>query len=227
MNKQSASHTALQRLVEGNERFVKGLRSVEAFPTLDRLKELATKGQRPFAIILTCSDSRVPTEIVFDQGMGDLFVVRVAGNVVAPSLIASMEFAASQFETPLLLVMGHSSCGAVKAAMDHKAGLLPGLTPNLQDLVARIEPSVMGGSVEECIRHNVMNSMRVIQDSSPLLADRVKSGLLKMVGCVFDFNTGRVTFEESNKNRPDAAPFSRLHHETSHTKTPYFFAELH
>lgn len=108
---------ALTQLIEGNKRFTSGLRSVNSLATIERLPELAEKGQKPFAIILSCSDSRVPAEIVFDQGAGDLFMVRVAGNTVAPSLLASMEFAATNFGSPLIVVMGHTNCGAVNAAI--------------------------------------------------------------------------------------------------------------
>src|SRR5690349_21481050 len=112
---------ALAKLIKGNERFVTGLRSVESLASHLRRRELAESGQEPWAIVLSCSDSRVPAELVFDCGLGELFVVRVAGNIVAPSLIASVEFAAQSFGTPLCVVMGHSQCGAVGAAVQLEA----------------------------------------------------------------------------------------------------------
>src|SRR6185436_13322298 len=112
---------ALKRLMEGNRRFVSGDRSGESLTGQARRSELTT-GQEPFAIILGCSDSRVPAELVFDQGLGDLFVIRVAGNIVASSQIGSVEFAAERFGTPLVVVLGHSQCGAVKATLEELLG---------------------------------------------------------------------------------------------------------
>jgi len=111
------AHEALERLREGNRRFESDIRSHEALPSRSRREELAT-GQEPFAIILGCSDSRVPAEIVFDQGLGDLFVIRVAGNIVSPSQVGSVEFAAARFGTRLVVVLGHSSCGAILATLE-------------------------------------------------------------------------------------------------------------
>src|SRR5690349_12892168 len=108
---------ALARLKEGNQRFVTGVRSLDALLSHTRRAELATE-QHPFAIVLGCSDSRVPAEVVFDQGLGDLFVIRVAGNIVAPSQVGSVEFAAARFGTPLVVVMGHTQCGVVTAAFE-------------------------------------------------------------------------------------------------------------
>jgi len=107
----------LKRLMEGNRRFVEGVRSIEPLSSHLRMNDLAKNGQKPFVIVLTCSDSRSPVEMIFDQGVGDVFVVRVAGNVVAPSLLASIEFAAVNFGSPLFLVMGLTQCGAVNATI--------------------------------------------------------------------------------------------------------------
>jgi len=134
---------ALKRLMEGNERFINGFRSVEPLFSHKKMAELSENGQKPFVIVLTCSDSRSPVEMIFDQGIGEVFVVRVAGNVVAPSLLASMEFAAANFGSTLLLVMGHTKCGAVNATLQHcknPAEVLPSV--HLEELVSRIRPAV-------------------------------------------------------------------------------------
>src|SRR5690242_17936990 len=132
---------ALERLREGNKRFVNHLRSAEAILSQLRRGELA-KGQAPFAIVLGCSDSRVPAEIVFDQGLGDLFVIRVAGNVVAPSQIGSVEFAAEAFGTRLVVVMGHSKCGAITATINELRRPTENQSRNLRAIVDRVRPAV-------------------------------------------------------------------------------------
>jgi carbonic anhydrase len=132
---------ALERLRAGNARFVAGVRDPEALAHEARRSELVS-GQEPFAIVLGCSDSRVPAEIIFDQGLGDLFVIRVAGNVVAPSLLGSVEFAADRFGTRLVVVLGHSSCGAVTATADELERPSESRSPNLRSIVDRIRPAV-------------------------------------------------------------------------------------
>src|ERR1700687_3381742 len=134
---------ALERLREGNRRFVSGVRGSAALVTQTRRRELAG-GQEPFAIILGCSDSRVPAEIVFDQGVGDLFVLRVAGDIVASSLIGSDEFAAERFGTPLVVVLCHSRCGAVLATLEELMRPRDNQSRNLRSIVDRIRPSVEG-----------------------------------------------------------------------------------
>src|SRR5581483_1481045 len=130
---------ALERLREGNRRFVRGWHTSDATPA--RLAELAT-GQEPFAVILGCSDSRVPVEIVFDQGLGDLFVIRIAGNVVAPSGIGSVEFAAARFGTRLVVVLGHSRCGAVLATLEELRRPSENQSRNLRSIVDRVRPAL-------------------------------------------------------------------------------------
>src|SRR6187551_2657948 len=131
---------ALSRLQEGNRRFVANQTNPDS---LDHARRRAlAAGQEPFAIILGCSDSRVPAELVFDQGFGDLFVIRVAGNVVAPSQIGSVEFAAARFGTRLVVVMGHSQCGAVVATLEEVLGKTGSQSRNLRSIVERIRPSV-------------------------------------------------------------------------------------
>src|SRR6187401_3160275 len=133
---------ALERLQEGNRRFMANV-SGESYMAQSRRAEL-TKVQEPFAIILGCSDARVPAEIVFDQGLGDLFVIRVAGNIVAPSQVGSVEFAAERFGTPLVVVLGHSGCGAVTATLEELRGPIENHSRNFRSIVDRIRPAVEG-----------------------------------------------------------------------------------
>ena len=132
---------ALQRLIQGNKRFVRNRRSGKA-PAKDDLSWLNVKPRGPFAIILSCSDSRAPSEILFDQGLGDLFVIRVAGNIVAPSQVGSVEFAAATTQAQLVVVMGHSECGAVKATLDSIEGKESVPSENIQAIVGRIRPHI-------------------------------------------------------------------------------------
>src|SRR5260221_3196407 len=136
----TAARAALDRLREGNRRFASDMRSAESLSSLTRRAELVS-GQQPFAIVLGCSDSRVPAEIVFDQGLGDLFVIRVAGNIVAPSQIGSVEFAADRFGTRLVVVLGHSMCGAIQATLDELGRPSTDQSPNLRAIVDRIRPA--------------------------------------------------------------------------------------
>ncbi|MGQ0428618.1 MAG: carbonic anhydrase, partial [Gammaproteobacteria bacterium] len=143
MSRGVAAPEALARLREGNARFAANVRSPGSLLSAERRAALAV-AQEPFAIVLGCSDSRVPVEIVFDQGPGDLFVIRVAGNIVAPSLIGSVEFAAERFGTRLVVVLGHSSCGAIAATLEELRRPSSGHSPNLKDIVDRIRPAVEG-----------------------------------------------------------------------------------
>ena len=189
---------ALARLVEGNRRFVTG--EGEAFR---RWHPALVEGQSPFAVVLGCSDSRAPAEYVFDQGLGDLFVIRVAGNIVAPSLVGSVEFAASQFGTRLVVVMGHTQCGAVDAAV-HAAehGGVPA-SKNLRSIVDRIAPHVDRVSlspgtheehVAEGVRANAIASARELPVASPLLRELVDRGRVVITAAVYDLATGVVGF---------------------------------
>jgi carbonic anhydrase len=199
---------SFERLVEGNRRFTKGLRSIHTFIDGDKMRQLAENGQRPFAVILTCSDSRLPAELLFDQGFGDLFVIRVAGNIVAPSLLASMEFAILNLGTPFILVMGHSGCGAVKAASDYVANPSIELTENLRELVTRIEPSIHRAKViheqkpsndflDICTWENVNHTMKVIMEQSMTVRKLVESNSVMIQGAVCNLKTGEVTFKQS------------------------------
>lgn len=196
--------TALKQLQEGNSRFVNGLPSVETMMTHAKREELTT-GQAPFAIILGCSDSRVPAEMVFDQGLGDLFVIRVAGNVVAPSQIGSVEFAASQFNTRLVVVLGHSQCGAICATVEELKRPNSEQSQNIKAIVDRIRPSVEpfkvtelwdddDALVEQAVRTNVRASVNQLKHGSSLLENLCDHEGLLIVGAEYSLETGEVEF---------------------------------
>lgn len=197
---------ALELLKEGNERYVASITNPD--PMTQRRPQL-TNSQEPTAIILGCSDARVPVEIVFDQGLGDLFVIRVAGNVVAPSQIGSIEFAAEKFGTQLVVVLGHSHCGAVTACVEALMNPEQNYSPNLQSIVDRIRPSVynlhelatadgpeidLDELVDRSIRANVRMSVSQLKHGSRALEDLTSSGQLLIVGAEYDINTGKVRF---------------------------------
>ena len=195
---------SLERLREGNQRYVTGTRIHGSGLDHSRRHELVS-AQTPFAVILGCADSRVPPEIVFDQGLGDLFVIRVAGNVAQPFEIGSAEYAVARLNTKLIVVLGHSGCGAVKAALSTLQGRANGLSPSLDSLVKKIEPAVSGlladaanRSPEEllslAVRANVRNSMQQLQADSELLSQRVQDGTLAIVGAEYSLATGAVGF---------------------------------
>ena len=179
---------ALGWLLEGNRRFAAG-RAEAPHRTLDRVRETAPE-QKPFAAILACADSRVPPEILFDQGFGDLFVVRNAGNLATPAEIASLEFGTLQLGARVLMVLGHSSCGAVKAAI---AGTqVPG---QISALFQYLRPAVAaaGGDLAKAVAANVRTQVDTLAQSSPVLAELVRQGRLQMAGGVYDLATGVVT----------------------------------
>lgn len=194
---------ALQRLRDGNLRFVSGHRSLDAL-TGQRRNELAG-GQAPFAIILGCSDSRVPAEIVFDQGLGDLFVIRVAGNIVAPSQVGSVEFAASRFGTRLVVVLGHSNCGAITATLEELGRPSAAQSRNLRSIVDRIRPSIESLVatglrddpdllVREAVRANIRVSANHLRHGSELLEQLIQQDGLLVVGAEYSLETGVVQF---------------------------------
>jgi len=196
--------SALKRLQEGNQRFIRGLRSVDSVMTDAKRDKLAGR-QEPFAIILGCSDSRVPAEIVFDQGLGDLFVIRVAGNIVAPSQIGSVEFAASKFKTRLVVVLGHSQCGAICATVEDLKRPNAEQSLNIKSIVDRIRPSVEpfkmtelwnddDALVEEAMRANVRASANQLRHGSALLENLSEKHDLLIVGAEYSLETGEVVF---------------------------------
>ncbi len=195
---------SLRRLQEGNHRFVCGDRSMDAAAEAARRNQLAN-GQEPFAIILGCSDSRVPAEIVFDQGLGDLFVIRVAGNIVAPTQIGSVEFAAEKFRTRLVVVLGHTCCGAVEATVDELTRPAGNQSLNLRTIVDRILPSVSPlmdsplrhdrpALLREAVRANVRVSVNQLRQGSEILENLVRNDGLLVVGAEYSLETGKVDF---------------------------------
>jgi carbonic anhydrase len=195
---------ALQRLRDGNRRFASNMRRPGVVPTVTRPAELP-QDQEPFAIILGCSDSRVPAEIVFDQGLGDLFVIRVAGNIVAPSQVGSVEFAAARFGTRLVVVLGHSQCGAILATLEQIQQPSDRQSRNVRSIVDRIRPSVEGllkselrhdgdALVRQAVRANVLASVNHLRHGSELLEDLIQRDGLVVVGAEYSLETGLVEY---------------------------------
>ena len=197
---------SLERLQVGNRRFIEGRQTHSAMTLHDQLEASARK-QQPFAIVIGCSDSRVPAEIVFDQGIGDLFVIRIAGNVVAPSQIGSVEFAVEQFGTQLVVVLGHSNCGVIMATLDELHRPSERRSLNLNAIFDRIRPAVeslVGGELEDDreamvragVRANVRSSVEQLRHGSAILEDLIFSDRLHVVGAEYSLNTGLVEFFE-------------------------------
>lgn len=197
---------ALERLREGNRRFVAGEPQNSVMINQGRRSELLN-GQEPFAIILGCSDSRVPVEIIFDQGFGDLFVIRVAGNIVAPSLIGSIEYAAEQCGTRLVVVLGHSTCGAILATLSELERPSENRSPNLHSIVERIRPSVeellytdlrnnQEALVHHAVRANIRASANQLRHGSRILERLIAMDGLLVVGAEYSLATGKVDFFE-------------------------------
>ena len=194
---------ALDRLREGNRRFAASVTTTSTSSAARRVALVA--GQEPFAIILGCSDSRVPAELVFDQGFGDLFVIRVAGNVVAPSQVGSVEFAASRYGTRLVVVMGHSQCGAVIATLEELQGTATSQSKNLRSIVDRVRPPIetlIAGRpgldpdvlLREAVRANVRASVNHLRHGSELLESLINETGLHVVGAEYSLETGIVDF---------------------------------
>lgn len=199
-----SAREAMARLVMGNQRYMQNVRSVDSMLSHSRRD---VQSQSPFAIVLGCSDSRAPAEVVFDQGLGDLFVIRVAGNIVAPSQVGSVEFAASRFETRLVVVMGHSRCGAILATLEELRQPADHQSPNLRSIVDRVRPSVedllktelrndMEALVREAVRANVGVSVNHLRHGSRILEKLVQSDGLLVVGAEYSLETGVVEFLE-------------------------------
>jgi carbonic anhydrase len=199
-----AANDALARLREGNLRFA---RNQSSSATLNPARRAAlVERQEPFAIVLGCSDSRVPAELVFDQGLGDLFVIRVAGNIVAPSQVGSVEFAATRFGTRLVVVMGHSQCGAITATLEEVLGQATTESKNLRSIVDRVRPSIdamiaardevrdLDALVRDAVRANVRASTDHLRHGSPLLERLIQGEGLVVVGAEYSLESGVVTF---------------------------------
>jgi len=194
---------ALDRLIQGNSRFVTDTRCI-SLAGKPRHDELSAR-QEPFAIILGCSDSRVPAEIVFDQGLGDLFVIRVAGNIVAPTLVGSVEFAAERFATPLVVVLGHSDCGAVLATLEDLESPSETRPPGIGLIVNRIRPTLellfdtelrnnRDDLVQHAVRANIQASANQLRQGSMLLEELIQKRELLIVGAEYSLETGVVDF---------------------------------
>jgi carbonic anhydrase len=199
-----SAREALTRLRDGNQRFASSVRGTASFLSHIPPAELPTS-QEPFAIILGCSDARVPAEMVFDQGLGDLFVIRVAGNIVAPSQVGSVEFAAARFGTRLVVVLGHSRCGAILATIEELTRPTADQSRNLQAIVDRVRPSVAGllatdlrhdpdALVREGVRANIRTSVNHLRHGSPVLEHLIHADGLLVVGAEYSLETGVVEF---------------------------------
>jgi carbonic anhydrase len=183
---------AVKKLLEGNERFVQH-KALHPSQSPERRAEVM-KGQRPFAVILGCSDSRVPPEILFDQGIGDLFVIRVAGNILNDHIIASMEYAVEHLGVSLIMVLGHQKCGAVEAAI--RGGAAP---PRILDLLKSIQPAIeeakhQGGNLlENAIQANVNRIVQQLIQTRPILSEEVHREKILIIGARYDLESGKVT----------------------------------
>lgn len=204
MNAMKNADVVLQELIDGNTRFLseKSLQSPSS--SLKKLKDFGNAGQLPKAIVLCCSDSRAPVEMIFDQDIGDLFVIRVAGNIVAPSLVGSVEFAASTFGSELVVVMGHTGCGAVRATVDYISDPSSIKSENIHDILGRIKPHIFSiaqsdsMSYDEKLHNAVLANVRASVDqlshSSRMIEELVISGKVKIVGALLDLHSGSVSF---------------------------------
>ena len=195
---------ALDTLIEGNGRFVAELQN-QVLLSEDARRYRLVESQAPFAIIIGCSDARVPAEIIFDQGLGDLFVIRVAGNIIAPSQVGSVEFAVERFGTPLVLVLGHSGCGAIEATLEELERPSESRSPNLRAIVDRIRPSVeslleaglqlsFDQLVEQAVRANIRASANQLRHGSEILEKLIDNRELLVVGAEYSLATGSVDF---------------------------------
>jgi len=195
-----SAEQALQRLKDGNERFLAGAtRAID--PPIETVARLS-RGQQPFATILGCSDSRVPPELIFDAWLGELFVVRLAGNVLSPEVAGSLQYAGSYLQTPLLVVLGHQGCGAIKAALETKLKgtrlrsriqlLVDGILPALAGLDPQLPPPLQ---LEQAVENNVRYTVRTILET-PEGQTRLAEGRMKIIGAIYGIETGRVRFLE-------------------------------
>ena len=193
----------IKKLMGGNKRFIEG-KTIKPRQDMNTIKSLE-KGQQPFATIVGCSDSRVPNEMIFDQGLGDLFIIRTAGQVSAAASYGSMEFAVLKLKTKLIVVLGHTECGAVAAAVERPEDV-PG---HIVTLINEIKPAVAkcahlpGNPVNNAVRQNVIDQVNSLRDLDPILHKKYKNGEILIVGAVYDIHTGKVEFlEETLNNLP-------------------------
>lgn len=196
--------TDLEQLKEGNKRFVNAQSNFKPIESIEKLKNYAENGQTPKAIILCCSDSRAPVEMIFDQGLGDLFVIRIAGNIVAPSIIGSIEFAINAFGTQLVVVMGHTQCGAITATLNHIENLEMPPSENLHSIISRIKPHIYPVTIQDnlsreekidvSVTANVKASVAQLASSSRNIEELLVNKKIKIVGSVLNLKTGKVSF---------------------------------
>ncbi len=197
---------AIERLREGNRRYVSDDPS-RVLQSESTIRSQLVQGQSPFAVVLGCSDSRAPVELLFDQGPGDLFVVRVAGNIAGPDQVGSIEFAVAEFGTPLVVVLGHSYCGAINASLDFLAAPSEDLSPNILGIANHILPSIepltqvtppleREDLVRQSVRRNVSTEVRRLRETSDILARSIRENGLLVVGADYSLDTGAVDFFE-------------------------------
>lgn len=185
----------LTTLMEGNKRFMEN-HPIHPDQTLERIRNLK-KGQHPFAVVVSCSDSRVPPELVFDQGLGDLFVIRNAGNIIGDYELGSVEYAVEHLHTPLVIVLGHTLCGAIGAFIEHKHDSIPNHIQKIVDYI-KAEPEEMElredipNYYAEAIKANVLHGVHILRESEPVLAELVKNNQVTIVGFIFDLETGKI-----------------------------------
>jgi carbonic anhydrase len=200
-----APHLVIEELKAGNIRFLEGKSIQSSDSSLRKLKNFAQVGQLPKAIVLCCSDSRAPVEMIFDQDIGDLFVIRVAGNIIAPSLVGSIEFAASTYGTNLVLVMGHTQCGAVTATLNHIENAQAISSENIHDIVSRIKPHIFPitqidipyeEKLARAVEANVRASVSQLSHSSRLIEGLVSQGKMEIMGAVLELSSGHIEFLE-------------------------------
>jgi len=190
-----SNKNGLTRLIEGNERFVAN-HPIHPDQTLEKLRELE-KGQHPFAVVISCSDSRVPPELIFDQGFGDLFIIRNAGNIIADYEIGSVEYAVEHLHTKLVIVLGHLNCGAIGAYLEHQHDSIPNHIQSIVDYIKN-EPEELEidknnlNLYDESIIANVLHGVHILQQSEPVLKEFIKKKELIIVGAVYDIHSGKV-----------------------------------
>ncbi len=199
-NEVKNSEEAIDLLKKGNERFVNNSLLNDNF-SQEKKEDLLSNGQHPYAVILSCSDSRVPPELIFDQGLGDLFIIRNAGNVLDEVTLGSVEYGAEHLNIPLIVVLGHENCGAVKAAVESKDE--DKLEGNIASIVEKIKvplKEVNNSSIEEnelcklCEDENIKNSVKIIKDD-PIIKELEEKGVTKVIGAKYDLDTGKVIFD--------------------------------
>lgn len=200
--KESEKVSDLDRLLLGNKRFLEN-HPTHPDQTLERLRDLK-KGQHPFAVIVSCSDSRLPTELIFDQGLGDLFVIRNAGNIISDYELGSIEYAVEHLNTKLIVVLGHSECGAIGAFIEHKTDTVPNHIQKIIDyLKDEPEEKLINEKTtsyyDKAVEANIIHGVQVIKKSEPILSELIRNKKVKIIGMKYHLNDGSVTILENEK----------------------------